>query len=302
MRLQFHVHVVSSLPVSITTDGMARMAAGSRSRLSKDTNKQLHPSAAMEEPRVAMRYVVYSAWQCLREGVHDCPDAVLDGGGVEGGWGGELDARASDGLIQKDVTARELRDELDGRLRQHFVLVRVAMVTEPEAEELLIDVLRALPALEPLLVGGGDPEAGGVGGVDLIDEHDGSVLELSKLVLSVNKDEAALGSLLLSKCKQLLGRARTHLEVRLTHEPLVHDAAQVDGDVAYALCGWCQQALGKLLRLLQPIGELVAAVVADAVEVLRLDGGLRASGHVAAHYKLNGENLGLLHDGDVRVG
>ena len=57
---------------------------------------------------------------------------------------GETHLLTGDGLEKEDVAARELGHELDRGFGQDLVFVGVAVVAEPETQELLVDVLRGL--------------------------------------------------------------------------------------------------------------------------------------------------------------
>ena len=62
----------------------------------------------------------------------------------------KLHLLARDGLVEEDVAARELGHELCRGRGEDCVVVGVAVVAEPEAQELLVDVLGGLTGPEPV--------------------------------------------------------------------------------------------------------------------------------------------------------
>ena len=57
------------------------------------------------------------------------------------------------------MVATGVADKARRRIGQLLILVRIAMLLEPQAQELLVEILRLLAGFEPLLVGGELPEA-----------------------------------------------------------------------------------------------------------------------------------------------
>lgn len=60
-----------------------------------------------------------------------------------------------------------------------------------KADELLVEVVRLLPGGDAVGVGGGDPEAAGIGRVHLVDQHHGAVGREAKLIFGIDQNQAA---------------------------------------------------------------------------------------------------------------
>ena len=75
---------------------------------------------------------------------------------------------------------------------KNFVVVGVAMIFEPEAEELFVDVFRVFALVKKFLVGISDPIAAGIGGMDFIDQANLAIFIFAEFVLGIDEDEAML--------------------------------------------------------------------------------------------------------------
>jgi len=216
------------------------------------------------------------------------PDSLLDRlSGL-----GEPKGLAGDQLIEQDIAPREFDPEGVRCRRQGGVVVWVAVVREPEPQELLVDVVRFLTPGEALFVALGEPVAAGVGGMDLVDEQDITVGVLAELVFGVHQDQAMLPGHLLPEGKQLQGVRAGGLPVRLG-----------GGAVVFLVLGGGGQ--DRLLQdgvLFQAVGQRVPAVVADPVSVVGPQGSAGGPGDIAPDDHLDGKHLAFPGHQDVGVG
>src|SRR5690606_5149519 len=98
----------------------------------------------------------------------------------------------------------------------------LALATEPLFHEkaayiLLVEALARLALFEALPIAPFEPEARGIGRVDLVDDDDLARAALAKLVLGVDQDQAALAAMALSLGKQLERHALHRVEIRRKH-------------------------------------------------------------------------------------
>jgi hypothetical protein len=79
-------------------------------------------------------------------------------------------------------------------------------LAEPQAQELLVNVLRLLARRVARIVGVCHPVAAAVRCVHLVDDVDLAIVALAELILGVHQQQATLGRLLLAKAEQGQGR------------------------------------------------------------------------------------------------
>jgi hypothetical protein len=183
------------------------------------------------------------------------------------------------------------------------VVVGVAVLAEPEAEEFLVDHLGFATCGEAGGVRIGDPVAGAVGGVEFVDEEDFAGGGEAELVFGVDEDEAALAGELLAEGEELEGLAGGEVPLGGGEPVFGEDASGGDGAVMGGFFGGGgDEVAGEGIVLAHGCGQSDAAEVALAGLVLGVDGGVCGTGEVAADDELDGEDAAFAGDEGVGVG
>src|SRR3989344_3418530 len=117
-------------------------------------------------------------------------------------------------FVHLNVAPRKLLHKLEGRLGERRVLIRVAVLLEPQAQEFLIEIFRLLAFRDAFFIASELPIAGRVRRMYLVDKNKLPVLVGPEFVFRIYENQAAL-------CRKFLS-ARDKRESRLLHlfEPL----------------------------------------------------------------------------------
>ena len=197
-----------------------------------------------------------------------------------------------DRLVGLDVAQAGLDPKLVGD-RGDGTLADEALLGQPAAEGLLVELALGVAAEEEPLVALAPPIAARVGAVQLVGE-DEPALEQAELVLRVDEDEPRAGGQLLPPAEEGQGRA-LHLAPDIgRHEARGDDLGPGDRPIVPPLLlrGGRDEGDGEALVPREAAGEgdpghaLAVAVVAP-----------RGAGQVAAHDHLDREHLDLADEG-----
>ncbi len=205
-------------------------------------------------------------------------------------------------LVGGDVTAGDLDDELRRHGRDGS-LSAIALVDEPFAQELLVEVLRLLPGRDLVVVGVGDPVAAAIRRVDLVDEHEPSVQQ-TKLVLGVHEDETALAGHFLPALEQGNGDALHFRPQAGDNQPARHHLVRRQAFVVLSLLGFGRRGddwLRQGVIFLEARRQLQAVGPGHTLAVQCPQTGARDARDVAADDDFDRQGGGLVHEHDVGV-
>src|SRR3989344_8042536 len=99
---------------------------------------------------------------------------------------------ARDLFIHLNIAARHLFYKVEWCVGKRRVLVRIAVLPEPQPEEFLVEILRLLSRTDARFVASELPVSGRIRRMYLVDEHEISFFISTKFVFRINEDESAL--------------------------------------------------------------------------------------------------------------
>lgn len=151
-------------------------------------------------------------------------------------------------------------------------------------------------------VGVGEPVSGAIRSVNLVNQHDISLFVLSKFIFCIHQEQASLRRFSLAELEQREGGSGRLRPICFAHESPVDYFSRAYGFVVIlCFCCRCNDVLSEPFVLFHAVREVVPAVGASAIFVMRPQGGVCAAGHEATADEFYGKDRAFLHDTGVGV-